>query len=554
MQYEGPSGQRSWLLWLGLGLLLLLQALLLYDAFHVGEFKRSIPWDDCSILDLALLRLSRAMEAGSLLGLVKRAQDLAPHSPVADIQAMLGYLVSGGQSWGPYALNSAPLVAGLVAIWPRLRRRTLVVAMAVLLLLIFQPITVFSLTNLKADWKGGFFAALAVLMFGEALETRARAAWMTASALLGFSVLCKLTAFYMPVLGLMILGLFHLADVWSGGEASGASARPSIAGVARALLGRWRAILVDTALVAGPYALFFFYGAHSHFNIIKYIRHALSETWTDGLTPLARAAVYAPPANAAWGPLGVLLPVLAVASLAVAVLRRDGRFAQPLWLGVLAAGLLAGPLVFARTSNIEFSGPFVGLCLGFTLVMLVRLGSLSVWAGRAALLAAVATVAFTSFDSYRRPLTPAEDAEQAYAVGAYTGLVRQIAALEGGNDTSLTILYEDSLVPQSNLSLFYFDRTGHRLNIDRTDEIPATPADVAKFASYEYILLLAPDPGIAAPGYQPSKFLYLTGHAAEAKAYVDRLAGYEQLRSEPWKNGRLELYRRRPAVTPAAAP
>lgn len=529
----------GWLIWTGVGLLLLLQALLLYAGFHGGELASAIPWDDCEILNLALLRLARAASADSLLGLVLKAQDLAPHSPVADIQAMLGYLLSGGEVWGPFLLNSVPLLLGLLVVWPALRERTSWIAGAALLLIIFQPVTVYSLTVLKADWKGGFLAALAVFMFFEALETGRRARWLAASGLFGAAVLCKLTAFYVPALALMALGLFHIAAVLR--PVPGVAVAPrSLGGLVAALWARWRDILADSALVVGPYALFFLYGSHSHFNTIRYIKHALSSHWTDGLTWVERAAYYGPATNPAWGPLAWLLPLLAVLSLAAAWRRRDGALAQPVWLGALVGGLFLAPLVFAKTSNIEFSGTFIGLCLGFSLVMLVRLGSLGRITSYFALALAVAAALLAPFNSYR-VMTPTDRAEQAQAAAVYDTMVSDIVKRRSTPDVWVNIFFEDSLLPHPNLGLFFFEKTGRLLMTRSFIDLSEVPAKANDEGKAEFFLVVLPNPGAAKAGYWPAPNM-AAGPAGETRAYVQGLPNVVLVGSYPWKNGRVELY------------
>lgn len=535
-----------WLLWTGVGALLILQALLLHQAFHGGEFTRSIPWDDCSILDLALLRLARATGAESLFGLVLMAQDLAPHSPVADIQSMLGYLLSGGQTWGPYLLNSLPLILGMLVVWPALRQRSPWVAAALLILLVFQPITVYGLTNLKADWKGGFLAALSIFMFFEALTTGLRSRWIAASALLGAAVLCKLTAFYQPPLALIVLGLFHAAAVLQGepvADCKREHIQRSIGSLFRDLVSRWRAILTDAALVVGPYALFFLYGSHSHFNTIKYIKHALSTTWTDGLTWSGRVALYGPVLNPAWGPLAWLLPVLAVLAALAFWRRRDLTLLQPVWLGFLAVGVFFAPLTFAKTSNIEFGGTFLGICLGTTLVLIARLGSLSRSAGVLALGLALLGALFTSFEPYRRQLTPDEQVAQAEAVRTYGVLVEKIRALRNGADVTVNVFYEDSLVPHPNLGLMYFARTGRRLNTTRFDELPQDAEASAQAGGANFSLVLSPAAGSTSAGYMPWPESWTTTHQVATQAFVRALPNTILQATFPWKNGRIELYR-----------
>jgi hypothetical protein len=543
------------LLWASWGLLLLLEAFLLYAAFHGGQFSRIIPWDDCSVLDLALLRLQTASGAASLLGLALKAQDLAPHSPIADIQAMLGYLVSGGRVWGPYALNVAPLALGLWLAWPTLARRPPHVLAPLLLALSFHPLTVYSLTNLKSDWKGGFFAALSIYVFVQAVRTMSRRDWLAASALMGAAVLCKLTAFYVPPLALIMLGYFEfVAALLNSTEAPGRSLASSIVEALKAMLGRWRDIALETALIAGPYGLFLLYGSHSHFNTIQYIKAALSSTWTDGLSWLGRTEFYGPTANPAWGPVAWLLPLTAAISIYIALRSRRAELWLPLVLGLPTLALFAAPLIFAKTSNIEFAGLFIGIALGMTLALAADIAS----EGRRWSLAIgallIAGCFLSTFESYRRPLTPQQLRDQDYAVSVYETVTNKIIALRKDADTGLNVYYEDTIYPEPNLNLRYFEKTGGRLDVTRIDALPGAPKAPA-FKDADFTLVASPDPGVATVGYAPDQFHWTTKNSALTHDFVSHLPNQTLVQSFPWKGGRIELYRRvDPPSAAASAP
>jgi Dolichyl-phosphate-mannose-protein mannosyltransferase len=528
-----------------IGLLFLMQAILLFKAFYGGEYTNAIPWDDCSILDLALLRLSRVASSHSLLGLFLKAQDLAPHSPVADIQSMLGYLLSGGGVWGPYLLNSLAPLGVLLAIWPALKRRSTWVAAAVLLLLLAQPITVYSLLNLKADWKGGLFAAGSVFMFFEALETGEAASWRTASALLGAAVLCKLTAFYVPLIALALLGLFYLAAILQerSPEPSSTSIFDNLNALIARLLARWREIVIDVALVVGPYGLFFLYGSHSHFNTLRYIRQALSSTWSDGLSWEGRAAFYGPQTNPAWGVAGWILPAAILLSLLAAWRWRRPRLLQPLWIGLLAAGLFFVPLVYAKTSNIEFGATFNGVCVGLALTMFTRLGSLSRASAVAALLLAAGTALMTPLESYRPPLTATDDADQVQVKHIYEAVLDKMASLRKTPDIAINIYYEDNLFPSPNLGMMFFHKTGHRLSGYRVEHLQADPEEAARAAAADFSIVLIPDAAHLMAGYHPWSGDEPTSHQRQAESIV-RAGPNTLVGVYPWKNGQLELFQK----------
>jgi hypothetical protein len=370
---------------------------------------------------------------------------------------------------------------------------------------------------------------------------------MAASALLGAAVLCKLTAFYMPALALITLALFHAAAALGVGSATPAAAFSVFSG---ALLARWRAIAIDAVLTVGPYGLFFLYGSHSHFNTLRYIRMALSNTWTDGLPPLGRAAFYGPGQDPAWGPLAWLLASLILLSVVAAWRKRELRFLQPVIVGLAVCALFFAPLIVAKTSNIEFGGLFVGVVLGFALVMLIRLASLSRGAGAAALLAVLIASLFVSFQSYRRPFTAVEQADQAQAAQTYETLVRQIIALRAAPDVGLNVYYEDTLLPHPNLGLIYFDQTGRRLNTNRIDHMPHTAEEAGQAAGGDFSILLVPAAGTAVAGYMPSPGDYTTVHQLEVQAFVQKLPNMRRVATYSWKNGQVELYQRTPGPEP----
>jgi hypothetical protein len=528
----------------------LLLSIVLFREFRSGILVGPLPWDDCAIVAQAFDRLTVISSSTSLLDAALHARYLAPHSPVADIQAILGLLVSGGAVWGPYVLNgvaalAVALTVGLVAN----ARRGAVTAVTLLVILLLQPLMLFSFMALKADWKSGLFFATAIYLLFEAAVTRRRTLWTAGAAFLALAMLCKLTAFYMPVPVIGILILFWLCELKARRPEATSLVRFSKVAAAEAWGGR-RELLRLMTICLLPFALFFLWGSVSYYNLLIYIREALSPRWNDGLDHLQRIAFYGPWRNPVWGVLGLEAPLL----LAVAAMRgwrRDKLALHILCAIVFVAILFFGLLIAPDNANIEFSGSFVGIVLGLTLVAAASLSD-SRWLARGVLALCVGFAAFsplTGFDVVLTPKEPPVSTEDRHAaMGSLRAMVSDIARLSGAHPTHLNFMFEDSIAGFPNAAIEFTRQTGGRLSTGRIDELPIRPNQQSSADTSVFIVIMKPTGAASAAGYRPQRRMPATADLEATARYVSALSDFQKVGEYPWKNARLQLFMR-----PAAA-
>ena len=531
---------------------LLLISIVLFREFRTGILVGPLPWDDCAIVAQAFDRLAIISGATSLFDIALYARSLAPHSPVADVQAILGLLITGGAPWGPYLLNgvaalAVALTVGLVAN----ARRGPVTATTLLVVLLIQPLTLFSFMALKADWKSGLFFAAAMYLLFEATVARSRRLWMGGSAFLGLAILCKLTAFYMPVPAVGILVLFWLCELRS--RRPDATSLIGFAKVAGAEAWSRRAELLRLAAICLlPFALFFLWGSVSYYNLLIYIREALSARWNDGLDHIQRIAFYGPLRNPAWGVLGAEAPLLLVLA-AIRSWRRDRLIFHILCAIVLIGLLFFALLIAPNNANIEFSGSFVGIVLGLTLVAAASLSASPRPAGAVLVvcLAFAAVSPLTGFDVVLTPKEPAVSIEDRQAVMAsLRALVSDIARLQGDRPAHLDFMFEDAIAGFPNAAIEFTRLTGRRLSTARVDDLPMK-GDPPPGATV-YIVIMRPTGAASAAGYRPQRRMAATADLEATERYVRSLPGLQLVGRYPWKNSELQLFMR-PVLSPVVA-
>jgi hypothetical protein len=532
----------------------LLLSVVLFREFTTGILVGPLPWDDCAIVAQAFDRLAIVASGKTLLQIALQARSLAPHSPVADIQAILGLLISGGAVWGPYVLNglsvlAAALAVGLVAN----ARRGLLIAASLLVILLIQPLTVFSLMALKADWKSGLFFATGIYLLFEAAASRQRSLWTAGSAFLGLAILCKLTAFYLPFIAVGILGLFGLCEL--RGRQLGAMSLSEFArmAVVEARLRRWE-LLRLLAICLLPFGLFFLWGSVSYYNLLTYIRMALSPRWKDGLDHVQRLSFYGPFSDRAWGLLALEGPLLGAAAL-VRAWRRNLLVLLVLLAVMLVALVFFALLIVADNANIEFSGSFIGILLGLAMVAAATLGP----SWRSAGLTLTLCIGFAAlsplsgFDVVLAEKAPAVSAaDRRAAMQSLAALVADVIRLEGPRPAQLEFLFEDSVAGFPNAEIEYMHRTGNRLAVDRIDDLPATPAQISSPDHAVFLVLMAPKTTGTSPGYRPALRMATTADLAGAARYVQSLPDFQLAGRYPWKNAELQLFMRKTPEPPAS--
>ena len=134
-------GAQKTRLWWALAAAITLQLFILYYQLNYGKLVGLIPWDDCAIVLRSLENLDKLAQAHSLWHMLGAALHLDIHAPVSDIQAIVGLLLAGGATWGPYALNVTCLCIAIYAISTTAASKDSIVFGTIVLFLLVQPTT-----------------------------------------------------------------------------------------------------------------------------------------------------------------------------------------------------------------------------------------------------------------------------------------------------------------------------------------------------------------------------------------------------------------------------
>jgi hypothetical protein len=486
-----------------------LQVYALYFQLNYGALVGLIPWDDCAVVLRALENIDKFAQAHTLWDILHSARRLDIHAPVSDLQSIVGLLLSGGATWGPYLLNVCGICFAIYAISTTFALRDPVLFAACALLLLLQPITFSALTELKSDWQGGIFAAAALFVLFDSAEANNEKGRMMGASLLSLMLLTKMTAFYMPLLALGVFAAFEFYGALK--LKSAAKGMPHLTfEIENKLVWRWRdgvrARVGCVAVILVPYLFFFYY---SHGALIAYIRNALGPLFTDGLTIPERLLYYvrgnpwydyspAMGTDAPWGgPIYTFVPFLA-AALLVAFRRRA-------WLHILACGGVLAvsatflvPLALARTSNISFGAPFFGTIIGGTLIAIrIFVANTYGWSPSAVLIATLALAL-----PGHLPLSPPRDlmgsplgrSEIHNYESIYNDITERIAQLRTSRRPAVVFTFELFVAPYPNLSIRYFRHTGDFLTLNRIDDLNAgdTPTLLAEA---DFAVTIAPTGG-----------------------------------------------------------
>ena len=411
--------------------------------------------------------------------------------------------------WGPYALNVTCLCIAIYAISTTVALKDNIVFAASVLFLLVQPVTIRALAELISDLQGGILLAAAMFVLFDAAEENNNRARTLGAALLSLTLITKLTAFYLPVLA---LGVFLVFEIYGALKHQLAVidvpnfSRAAWKAVPARLGGDVRQRTMCVALILGPYLLFFY---QSHKALLPYIQSALGSAFHDGLTIPERLLYYSPFGGKGgpcasmcffplWGDLHFMFLIFFAAGLIAALSRRAWLHALAC-IGILpiAAAFLT-PLVLARTSALVFGGPFFGTIMGGTLIFLrIFIANTPRWGALAAPIV-VLTLALPS----TLPLVPPRDLwgmpvgrlSLEHYQSIYDDMVGTIAGRETSPRPVVVFTFDHSLMPYPNLSIRYFQRTGHFLSIDRIDDFADRDA-ASLLADADFVVTITPTGG-----------------------------------------------------------
>ncbi len=534
--------------WIAVALALTVQSYVLYYALHYGTLSGLLQWDDCVIVQRGLENLDRLEAGTSGFTMLRAAWRFDIHSPLSDIQTMVGLLLAGGNTWGPYLLNALWLAVVLAALLQTFDRRSAVLATAAILFVLFQPLTLNDLADLKSDWSGGLLLAGALFVLTRAAQTAREDLKLWGAVLLGLAILSKLTAFYLPVVAVAVVVSFEWyaavlarAHQAATGDAQGAhilALAPSPSAVRiRRLRAVWvsidrRALVLRLLIAVGPFVLFFL---HSARQILSYIRSATGSGWQDGLSVLGRARFYSPygPDSAMeWGTLHICFLVFVAAALFVAWRRKQMSYPIALLLHLCIAALLIAPLLVAN-SNHSFAATLLGVIVSATLISMDYVArsvpGRGVWAIPAVVLICVlpASLPFKDSNYYSQfPVTPPQLRQIAVTYGRIVG---EMAAQSRAGAPHVVIFYDHVFAPHPNIAIDYFRKTGRMPAIDRVDDL-ADPMVPNQLSSADFVLTIVPAPDSAGPVITDLYPSYpISRDPARAEAVVAATGRFESL-------------------------
>jgi hypothetical protein len=338
------------------------EALVLSCAFQFGRLSGLLPWDDCEIFLRGLQNLQSLAQSYSLFDYVRHG-NMEIHAALSDVQTVIGIALSGGRVWGPYLLNAIWLALALAAVLSTMEGRHISAKLALILFILFQPLTIHALTYIKSDTKGGLLIAAGLFVLAKGHLAGDKHRKRLGASLMSLSILSKLTAFYLPVVAIAVLWLLEFRDeIFSAfarlkpARALGQSQPEPLAPLSRDLA----ELLRLTVIISAPFAAFFLFNLRS---LLEYIHDALSyETTGDGLTTLQRIQFYGPHLDGSglWGNLLLYIVLFGGAAAVLAVRRNNVAFQRALVALFAGGALFFLPLVLAKTSNDDHdhSAPF----------------------------------------------------------------------------------------------------------------------------------------------------------------------------------------------------
>jgi hypothetical protein len=482
--------------WIAIALAASLQLLLLYFELHYGTLSGPLQWDDCAIVLRGLQNLDRLAHATSALGFAHSVYSLDIHSPLTDVQTMVGLLLSGGQVWGPYLLGATWLTLTLAALLHTFDRRHWLLAIVAVIVVLAQPLTLNALVNVKSDWSGGLLMSGALFLLARAAVTGREDQKMQGAALLGLATLSKLTAFYLPVVAAAALVLFEwhsaVLKIPGGSGTLWSTLRLGIRSIDR------RALALRLAIGVGPFVVFFIFKLKA---TLDYIRGAMSSVWTDRLTVFGRAhfyGPYGPNSWTEWGNLHLYFLAFVLAALLIAWRRRESVYpAALLVLGVIGSMLLV-PLLAAPASDHSFASTLLGVILAATLLavdyLMRTLSGIRTWLVAVVALLIGLPVAWPLSNSDYYSRYSISDTELRQLSSTYNRIVDVMIAGSRQRHPGVVVFFDNDFAPHPNLAIDYYQMTGRFPRVARVDDLAAT-SWVAEMSEADFALTFVPASG-----------------------------------------------------------
>lgn len=429
-------------------------------AYQYGWLAGLIPWDDCAFLARGLHNAHLFLTSKSIINFILR-NDLKFHAPLAGIQTLAGLLLFNFNFFLTYLLAFVHTVALLLFLDYYFRNSTRFLKYCIILLALSLPIVQSFPAELKSDMKGGMYLMMALLLLFEFDSDGLN--WQRAAviyAAITLSTLAKVTAFYMPLYCLGILGLYWLVHIYCAKKFyEGKDLQPGAIIFKRCLI-IFAAYMCTYLLVVLP-------------NIkqyLEYIKYALSNKWVDEFS-LAKHLLYYTPfvSSKAWSRYWYLLLLLLPLALLQSFKTNKSIFLRHLSLFFATAVLLL-PLLISKTHGITFGAYFyfaVFGCFLMTVRFLEESFSLKpVAANSYTAILCFAIIACVLFQpKFKRFSYPMEiNVKRNEIVSKIAGQIH-----ENSVGRNVAFLFDNLLIPYPNLYIRYYQMYHKFLNIDRID-------------------------------------------------------------------------------------
>jgi ribosomal protein L14E/L6E/L27E len=435
----------------------------LTNAFQYGPLVELLPWDDCSYIYRGLRNAHFFLTANNPLHFILRS-GLNFKAPLADMQTFLGLVLFNFNYFLTYLLGFVHTLALLLFLDYYFRDSKGFLKYGIMLLALSLPIVQWFPPELKSDYKGGMYLMMALLLLFESGYSNLD--WKRAgiiSAAFTLASLAKVTAVYIPLYCLGVLGLywlFHLYRVKIFCE--GEDMQPT-GNVLKLCLMIGAAFLCTYLIIVLP-------DIKSYFSYIKF---ALSPKWHDKFTLTKHLLYYTPfgGSSRAWSPYWYILLLFAPLSLHRAYKTHRESFLRLSGL-FLATAVLFLPLLVTKTHIISYGSYFyfaVFGCFLVTVQFLVISFSVKPFAANSLVaiswFAIIICVLFQPKIGHGYALFPKEINLKRNEI--VTEIARQIH--EHGGERKVVWLFQNALFPYRNIQIRYYQMYHKFFEINRID-------------------------------------------------------------------------------------
>jgi hypothetical protein len=434
----------------------------LTNAFQYGRLTGLFPHDDCSYIYRGLRHAHFFLTANNPLHFILRSR-LNFHAPLADMQTFAGLVLFNFNYFLTYLLGFVHTVALLLFLDYYFRDSKGFLKYGIMILALSLPIVQWFPALIESDYKGGMYLVMALLLLFE--SGYSSLGWKRASvvcAAFTLASLAKVTAFYIPLYCLGVLGLYWLIHLYRSKRfCEGEDMQPT-GSVLKHCLIIFAAFLCTYLIVVLPDIK----------SYLKYVKSALSPEWHDKFRLTKHLLYYTPfgGSSRAWSPYWYILLLFAPLSLHRAYKTHRESFLRLSGL-FLATAVLFLPLLVTKTHIISYGSYFYFAVFGCFLLTVQFLGiSFSVKPLATNSLVVIFWFAIIVCVLFQ----PMLKIEQGYLFPKeinlkrneiVTEIARQIH--EHGGGRKVIWLFQNSLIPFPNLKIKYYQMYHKFLKVER---------------------------------------------------------------------------------------